>query len=146
MNSLTRPAKQIVPIRSSLIQPKRNRLIIGDGYKDGFKEIPDHGYAPKHAKAYADLTTPPPKYHREGSKNIVLFRWAGLLVAFMTTIGLETKPNNWQLEFYKNNRPLADADERYVKYLTQYYTDEINKIIDDEAVIAASGVRKMQKQ
>lgn len=115
---------------------------MGDGYKDGFKEIPDHGYAPKHKHAYADITTPTPKHRGVAGMNKLVFQIAAIVFATTFCYIQIFRPQIDGVRFIKSERVLREADERYVDYLTDYYYKEINKIIDDEKVIAESGVKR----
>ena len=62
------------------------------------------------------------------------------------TYTLYHEPTIRHVRFLKSHRTLHEADERYAKYLTEYYYNEINGIIDDEAVIAGAGVKKWEKK
>lgn len=137
MNPLAVKLRNLAP-RSLQMMQKRHRLILGHGFKDGFKEIPNHGYAPKHAKAYADITTPPPRFHNVQEYNDNLFRGLLCVWTILMTYVVIIKPVKEGISFIKGHRPLTEADDRYAEYLEKYYYDEINKIMDDEAIIAAS--------
>ena len=137
MNLVSRCLRNLGPRTVQLMQ-KRHRLILGQGYKDGFKEIPNTGFAPKHAKAYADITTPRPKLAGVEQFNNNIFLTFVVLLTLGFSYAILILPNKRGSVFLKSHRPLIEADERYAEYLEKYYYDELKNLMDDEAIISTS--------
>lgn len=137
MNSGTRFLQNFGPRTVQLIQ-RRHRLILDRGYKDGFKEIPNTGFAPKHAKAYADITTPQPKHFgiQEYNDNLFTLLCVGLTLGFAYVFAV--RPIFRSMNHIHSHQLLIQADERYAEYLEKYYYDELKKVMDDEAIMAVS--------